>query len=366
MLSLIIKQMREYFRSPVNVFMGLLFPVLLVFFLGTMLQNLDIADYDIGEIKLQYSVTQTDEQSGRAFAEFLSNISMIKAEKASNEKTALSLTDKGDIDAYIELKNGEILLYCGRNEIANRALGSVLNSFIAVSDTYYKIASTDPSLLMNIGTDTDTEKTFVEQEGLGVTRSMLDYYAVSMTVMMIFMSHMMMGSTAFKDEEKIFTMSRLYLSPLGRTKLFFGKLIGILPSAVIGNAVIMVISSFVFGARYCDNFVGNLLLLLLFSCCSLASTAVGMLIGVIIKIPAEGVIIPLAWSLLFFSGSFSKQTFIEGFSDKLPPYIIQQAAFRLTLYGESDSALAVIAVCLAVTSAVSLIGAAIFRVKKSV
>ena len=364
MLSLIIKQIREYFRSPVNVFMGLLFPVLLVFFLGTMLQNLDIADYDIGEIKLQYSVTQTDEQSGKAFAEFLDNISMIKTEKASDEKTALSLTDKGDIDAYIELKNGEILLYCGRNEIANRALGSVLNSFIAVSDTYYKIASTDPSLLMN--TDTDTEKSFVEQDGLGVTRSMMDYYAVSMAVMMIFMSHMMMGSTAFKDEEKIFTMSRLYLSPLGRTKLFFGKLIGILPSAVISNAVIMLLSAFVFGARYCDNFIGNLLLFLLFSCCSMAATAVGMLIGIIIKIPAEGVIVPLAWSLLFFSGSYSKEIFLEGFSDKLPPYLIQQSAFRLTLYGESGDAVITMAVCLAVTVVVSLIGAVIFRHKKTV
>lgn len=362
MLSLIIKQIREYFRSPANVFMGLLFPVLLVFFLGTMLQNLDIADYDIGEIKLQYSVAQTNEQSGKAFAEFLDNISMIKAEKASNEKTALSLTDKGDIDAYIELKNGEILLYCGRNEIANRALGSVLNSFIAVSDTYYKIASTDPSLLMN----TDTEKSFVEQDGLGVTRSMMDYYAVSMAVMMIFMSHMIMGSTALKDEERIFTLQRLYLSPVGKAKLFFGKLIGTLPSAVIGNAVIMLFSVFVFGAKYCDSFVGNLILFLLFSCCSLATIAVGMLIGVLIKIPAESIVIPLTWALLFFSGSFSKQVFIEGLSDKLPPYIVQQAAFRLTLYGESDSALAVIAVCLAVTVAVSLIGAAIFRVKKSV
>lgn len=364
MLSLIIKQMREYFRSPVNVFMGLFFPVLLVFFLGTMLQNFDIADYDIGEIKLQYNISQTDEQSSKAFAEFLDNISMIKAEKANDEKTALSLTDKGDIDAYIELKNGEILLYCGRNEIANRALGSVLNSFIAVSDTYYKIASTAPSLLMNI--DADNEKSFVEQEGLGVTRSMLDYYAVSMTVMMIFMSHMMMGCTAFKDEEKIFTMSRLYLSPLGRTKLFFGKLIGILPSAVISNAVIMLLSAFVFGARYCDSFAGNLLLFLLFSCCSLAAIAVGMLIGIIIKIPAEGVIIPLAWSLLFFSGSFSKEIFLEGFSDKLPPYLIQQSAFRLTLYGESGDAVITMAVCLAVTVFVSLIGAAIFRRKKTV
>jgi len=195
---------------------------------------------------------------------------------------------------------------------------------------------------------------------------MMDYYAVSMAVMMIFMSHMIMGSTALKDEERIFTLQRLYLSPVGKVKLFFGKLIGTLPPAVIGNAVIMLFSVFVFGAKYCDSFVGNLILFLLFSCCSLVSIAVGMLIGVLIKIPAESIVIPLTWALLFFSGSFSKQVFIEGFSDKLPPYIVQQAAFRLTLYGENDGALAVIAVCLAVTVAVSLIGAAIFRVKKSV
>lgn len=364
MLSLIIKQMREYFRSPVNVFMGLLFPVLLVFFLGTMLQNLDISDYDIGEINLQYSVSEADEQSGKAFSDFIGNIEMIKAEKNDDAESALKLTDNGDTDAYIEVKAGEIVFHSGRNDIANRALGSVLNSYIAVSDTYYKIASTDPSLLMN--TDTDTEKTFVEQDGLGVTRSMMDYYAVSMAVMMIFMSHMIMGSTSLKDEERIFTLQRLYLSPVGKAKLFFGKLIGILPSAVIGNAVIMLFSVFVFGAKYCESFVGNLILFLLFSCCSLAAIAAGMLIGVLIKIPAESIVIPLTWALLFFSGSYSKQVFIEGFSDKLPPYIVQQAAFRLTLYGESDRALAVIAVCLAVTVAVSLIGAAIFRVKKSV
>ena len=174
MLSLIIKQMREYFRSPVNVFMGLLFPVLLVFFLGTMLQNLDISDYDIGEINLQYSVSEADEQSGKAFAEFLDNINMIKADKNDNAEKALKLTDSGDIEAYIEVKADKIIFHSGRNDIANRALGSVLNSYIAVSDTYYKIASTDPSLLMNIA-DTDTEKSFVEQDGRGVNRSMIDY-----------------------------------------------------------------------------------------------------------------------------------------------------------------------------------------------
>ena len=48
----------------------------------------------------------------------------------------------------------------------------------------------------------------------------MDYYAVSMAVMMIFMSHMIMGSTALKDEERIFTLQRLYLSPVGKVSWF--------------------------------------------------------------------------------------------------------------------------------------------------
>lgn len=363
--SIIIKEIREFFRNPASVFMGLLFPVLLVFFLGTMLQGIDIADYDIGEINIQYSVSDADKQSASAFESFLGGIDVIKSGRNNDREKALSAADSGEIDAYVELADGEIRLYSGKNSIANRALVSVLNSYIAVSDTYYKIAAINPSMLMNLS-GTETESSFVEQEGLGISRSMIDYYAISMAVMMIFMSHIIMGAEAFNDEKKTYTMARLYTSPLGKLKIFFGKIIGILPSAVICNLTIMLFSAYGFGAHYCDNFGGNVIIFLMLCCCSAAAIAFGMLVGIIIKAPPEGVVIPVAWALLFFSGSFSKEIFFEGFSTNLPPYLIQQAAFKLTLYNESASALTVIAAALGVSVVLAALGAVVFSRKKEI
>lgn len=363
--SIIIKEIKEFYRNPVNIFMGLLFPVLLVFFLGTMLQSLDIADYNIGEISVEYSVSEADDMAANSFVSFLDGIEMIKSKQTEDKESSLALTDSGELDAYIELKSGEIKLYSGKNAIAMRALSSILNSYIAVSDTYYKIAMSDPMMLMKLG-DNNSEQTYVEQDGLGINRSMMDYYAVCMAVMMIFMSHIIMGGETFNDEKKTCTMSRLYISPLGRVKIFFGKIIGILPAAVMGNLTIMLFSAFVFGAHYCDNFGGNLLLFMMLNCCSMASVALGILIGLVIKAPPEGIVMPFAWSMLFFSGSFSKEIFFEGFSNNLPPYIVQQAAFSLTLYNEPSGALTVIAVSLGLCAVFVALGSLVFAKKKAV
>ena len=365
MLSIIIKEIKEFYRSPVNLFMAILFPVLLIFFLGTMLQNLDVSDWEIGEINVQYSTAQANEISATAFDQFLSGIEMVKSEKNDNKSEALSLTDKGEIKAFIELDNGEIVLHTGDDGVANRALVSLLNSYIELSDTYTKIAVTDPSLLANI-TAEDTDKSYVEQDGLGLNRSMLDYYGVCIAVMMIFMSHIIMGCETFKEEQKMYTMARLVTSPLGKMKLFFGKMLGLLPSAVFSNLTIMVLSAYVFGAHYCDNFGGNLLLFIMLTCCSMAAIAIGILIGFIIKVPAVGIVMPFAWAMLFFSGSFSKEIFFEGFSNNLPPYLVQQAAFNLTLYNDASKAIAVICVALIVTFITAGAGAAIFSKKRTV
>lgn len=365
MFSIIIKEIKEFYRSPVSLFMAIVFPALLVFFLGTMLQNLDVSDWEIGEINIQYSASQANEISAKSFDEFLSGIEMVKSEKNDNKSEALELTDKGEIKAYIELSDGEIVLHTGDDGVANRALVSLLNSYIAMSDMYVKIAISDPSMLNNIAS-IDTDKSYVEQDGLGLNRSMLDYYGVCMAVMMIFMSHIIMGCETFKEEQKMYTMARLVTSPLGKMKLFFGKMLGLLPSAAFSNLTIMVLSAYVFGAHYCDNFGGNLLLFIMLTCCSMAAIAIGILIGFIIKVPAVGIVMPFAWAMLFFSGSFSKEVFFEDFSNNLPPYLVQQAAFNLTLYNDASKAIAVICVALAITFIASGAGAAIFSKKRAV
>ena len=70
-----------------------------------MLQFIDVADYEIGEIKLQYLISDSDTADSVAFETFLSEMSEIKAEKAADEATALSLTDSGEIRELLSLSS---------------------------------------------------------------------------------------------------------------------------------------------------------------------------------------------------------------------------------------------------------------------
>ena len=366
MLNIIKKEVREYFRNPASVFMTDLFPCLLIFILGTMLQFIDVADYEIGEIKLQYLISDSDTADSVAFETFLSEMSEIKAEKAADEATALSLTDSGEINAYVKLESGEIKLYTGDNRVVNRALGSMFNSYIKMSDTYKQIAKTNPEALMELMNEDMSVKSFVEQSGLGVTRSMIDYYAVAIIVMMLFMSCITGNSENFKDELKNHTLAKISISSVSRTSVFLGKIIGTFPMAMITVAFTMLCSSLFFGAHYCSDFLGNAMLILMLFSVAIALNALGMLLGVVMKIPAASVIMPLCWTMLFFSGSFSKEIFIEGFSNKLPPYLIQQAAFDLTLFGEYTQAVIVTAISLGLFALLTVLGAVAFSKKKVV
>ena len=89
-----------------------------------------------------------------------------------------------------------------------------------------------------------------------------------------------------------------------------------------------------------------------------------MLLGIVTKVPPAAFFQPVSWTLLFFSGTFSKEIYIEGFSDICPPYLIQQAAFDLTLFSRPDGALIVIAVSLVCFVLFSALGIYLFSRKE--
>lgn len=366
MFSIIVKEIKEYFRNPAAVFMTVIFPSLLVFVLGTMLQSLDIADYEIGDIKLQYSVSDANSINATSFETFLTEIDMIKSEKAVSNEAAISLVDKGEIDAYAELTDSGITLHTGLDSVKNRALGSMFNSYNQMSDTYMEIAKVNPAALPELLSEMsdNAEKSYVKQSGLGVTRSMIDYYGVCIIVMMIFMSCITGSSETFKEEQKHNTLNRITVSTVPRISVFFSKVIGLFPQSILIVIITMLCSSLLFGANYCDTIGGNFLLILMLFTAALAASALGTLLGLIMKIPAVSVIMPISWSMLFFSGSFSKEIFFEGFSDKLPPYIIQQAAFDLTLFGDSTNAIIITLICAGIFVVLTALGAVIYSKKK--
>ncbi len=364
-MQVFLKQVREFLRAPAAVFNCVIMPAMLVLMLGTFLQQLDYSDYEIGDISIHYSTEDADMFNAMAFEQFITRADMISAEKSLDPDLSRKMTEKGEISAFVTLNGSDIEIYAGANGVINRALNAVFNSYQQVSAMYVSIAKEDPAALSVIDF-TAGEDDFVKHEGLGATRSMIDYYAVAILVMMLFFSIAISSGDAIHTEQSQNTLVRTLVTPKRRVSVLISMMLGKLIEAVIIIFSTMVFSVLLCGASYCDNIWGNLLLILMYFSVSLALTAVGFFIGLLIKVPAPAVILPISWSMLFFSGSFSKPTIIEGFSEYLPPYIIQQASFSLTLFGDSSGAIMVTVVCFAVSAVCVMLATLIFSKKKYV
>lgn len=367
MLTIIIKEIKFFFRTPSNVFFTILFPALLVFVLGTFLENFDNSDAKVGEIRIHYASTNTDTASDIAMSAFLDSLvqsNTIVYSKSDDLALSLNLVDTNELDGVIELKDGNIILHAGENSVKNRTLKLLMNSYQRMSAVYLAAAKINPSALLNV--DTSSEISYVSAKDLGVNRTMLDYYAVAMIVMSLFMCNLVSGANANFDENINKTNLRLHISPVSKIKIYMGKIIGNMLSAIIQIITIMVTSVCFFDSHYCKDLMGNIVLCIMFLCCTLALLSLGMLISQIVKFTPTAIIMPFAWAMLFYSGTYSKEIYVEGFSNRMPPYLIQQAAFDLTIFGKYESVLYTIAVSLVLFIVFTITGTAMYYKKGGV
>ncbi|WP_124098537.1 ABC transporter permease [Ruminococcus sp. Marseille-P6503] len=365
MLAIIKKEVMELFRSVDQLFFVILFPSLMVFLLGTLLEDLDVSDYDIGEIKLGYC-SQGQQDAAEQYFQELEAKGVISLEYFDSADEAVEQIKAERLTACAESENGKITLYLGNEGIKNRSLTAMTQGFLYMNQTYTACAANmeDPMRLTAIQPE---EQDYTKTGELGIERSMIDYYAVAMTVMIMFMGSLSGGGETFFGEVRNKTINKLYLSPLSRTKIFLAKVIGSLPIVVIEIAVIMIVSTVFFNAHYAADAADNLLLFAMLLSAALALLSVGIFVGLLLKkVSPNGLFQLISWIMLFFSGSFSKEIYIEGFSNYLPPYLLQQAAFELTLFGNKAAALQVIAASAVILTVFVIFGAVKFNRKEAV
>lgn len=187
-----------------------------------------------------------------------------------------------------------------------------------------------------------TEDSYVKQHDFGRTRTMMDYYAVAMTVVIIFFGACISGASVYSDEYANHTIDRLNAAPISKTAVYFGKVLGLLPLVLVQVGTVMIVSTLFFGARFCGTAGENLLLFAMFVCSSLMMLAVGVLLNLMFaKLQPWAVLMPIFWVMLFFSGAFHKDMYIEGISEYLPPRIMLEAAFDLTSFSRPQRAVSV-------------------------
>ncbi|HKL79366.1 MAG TPA: ABC transporter permease, partial [Mobilitalea sp.] len=276
MIQIILKETKEFLREKTNLFMFLMFPVVLVFLLGNLLSSMDKAEETIGEIIIHYQVQTENSIQAMAIEGYISSVgddSNIIFEKTEDLEASKLIAGTDDITAVV-LFTGEpleIMVYEGTNNIKNRTIGAIMNGFIQTNKSITTILKTIPNSL-----DSQINQTgeYIKQKDLGINRTMVDYYAVTMLAMICFMS-ILQGSMAFLGERQNHTINRLLLAPMNKSVLFMAKILGLIPQTILQIVIIMVVNVLVFNAHYASTLGDNLYLFFMFFIVTLAMISIG-------------------------------------------------------------------------------------------
>lgn len=360
MLSVIFKDMLDYFRDKSSLFFTIFFPSILVFILGSLLQNLNISEYKIEDLSIGYYIDSSDSISVSATEEFLKTLES----DGQIELTKLDSFDNeiGEFSSILKLSGSpmEITIYQNDDAIKNNSIKAMINSFAEVKGAVFNIISNGGTQIP----ETDENANFISMKDLGVNRSMIDYYAITMTVMIAFMAGGVAGAESFQSERKAYTLNRLLISPKGKTTLFLGKIIGLTPMVIVQTLTVMIISAFVFDANYSATVGDNIRLGVLMFVTGFALISISAFLGILFNFNSSAVTMPIMWFMMFFSGTFSREIYIEGFSNYLPPYIIQKAAFDLTTFGRSELSNKVTIVSLGIFILFLILGGYVFSKRR--
>jgi ABC-2 type transport system permease protein len=377
------KSVLDLVRDKSGFIFCMIFPVVLVFILGSMLASLDNADSPIDEIKMEYVLETEDAVDLMAIDEFLSVMGeneSISLSKSSDFSSSKVLVDEGKLDAAVVFREPfAVTVAEGSDLTKNRAVRLTMQSFareyaaIGVLMSHAQggdVQSTeidDQSVIAGDGLQsilgTATGEFSVDKD-LGVNRSMIDYYAVMMIVMIAFMAGSSTGGVSIFEDRKSGTLRRIMLSPVSRSKYFVHALLGTLPQNLLQVAAVMIPSVIIYGAHYANTWQGNILLFTGLTLTGIAVTGVCMILGIFMKVNPMMPLMAVVWAMLFLSGAFSKEIFIPGFSTYLPTSMIREAAFDLTVFDRPNGMIMVALVSVVVIAISSVIGSQLLKKKE--
>lgn len=353
----------QFLRDKATLIMCFVFPLALIFFLGSFLEKVDMAEYAIGEIKAEYYYDDDlSAQNTMAADSFLSGVKdngVLTLSKAANIESAKNKVKTHDIAVLIVFRgeNLQIQVFEGSDSTANEVVDSVMNGYIQSNKAVMSVVRYDYTKLDS--QKTSTQQSYTKEKEFGKRRTMMDYYAVTMLFLMAYMN-MQGGSSTFSGDAKQKVVSRLKICSQSRLSIYLGKLLGQLGAIVSQGVLIMIVSVVVFHASYGTTVMSWITVCIMFIALSTATTLLGIVLG---QIKAGRFVTPvtvLFWVMMFFSGTMSSQLVIPGVSEYLAPYVIQEAAFDLTVFGRYGQALTVIGVCVLISVIELIVGLKLF------
>ena len=213
------KELRSIFRDKktlITLFiLPLMIPVFIVLY-GIMFDNLDSTMNETSKIAINYELSAIEK-------EIVKN-NYLEVEKNNNEKELKHLLKKGDIAAYIILKDDKYNIYSNSNESSTVIVTKITNYL----DTYNRYQGEqyivnnklDPNKVYN---NIDYE---VHVESNTIILNMIYSIAFTYTIMSIVIASSNMAMSATATEKENGTLETILTMPIKTGELIIGKHLG--------------------------------------------------------------------------------------------------------------------------------------------
>ncbi|MDD5936136.1 MAG: ABC transporter permease [Clostridiales bacterium] len=352
MKNIIINEFRKFFRNPFMLVCFLIFPIIMIYLLGNLVENVQTCDETIGNIKVAYTAQDVD------FGSLYQNddVQFLPMEQTEGQA---KLND-GQVNGYFKIDEAGLTLFEGSSVLYNSVVKGIANGYLLQKSVYESIVKDNPVAMANIHM---SEEDHTVKKEANASMTMFDYYAVAMSIMTALYAAMA-SSMVFTEERKYKTMNRLITSPMNKFKIFSGICIGQIPFVILQFVVLLSFSAIAFHANYAPTFLGKVLLFLLLIVTGVLFSILGVVISLVFRKSMAVPIFLIVWVSLLLSGCFAKAMTLEPICNFLPPYLVRQAAFSLNVFGDHGPAIRVILVEVAIIIGLILVGGLIFSKKQ--
>ncbi|WP_239254392.1 ABC transporter permease [Listeria ilorinensis] len=232
---------------------SLLFPIALIFVLGSVLQNAFNEDMTFEKVEAVY-ITQTKKESAAAFQNFAkqANGELIHFTEIDQEKEGRDLVAHGKKDALIVIRDQKIQVI---TNIPDKVTKTVLDNYMQAFSSQYQliagITQIDPAKLqpaLQKASSKSAEITTVKPPS-GNQVTSFQYYAIAL-IAMAMMFGVMNGANTFRIEKTLHTYTRLQIAPVSKMTVLGGNFLGTLGINALALLILMLFSDLFFDVNW--------------------------------------------------------------------------------------------------------------------
>ncbi|MEH7335333.1 ABC transporter permease [Neobacillus drentensis] len=363
-LNIAWKGIKTDFRDTRTLFFMLAFPVVLMLVLGSALSNTFKDGLPVDDIHVLYQDTSHSEN----FNQFISAAekSGIQFQKVTENINPKNEVRQGKYDGYVEVTQRGLQLYVNNgNSIEGNILQGMFTSYVDKYNIASEIMKVAPEKLASAFTH-EQKNDFIKETSILPNKQpgSMDYYAIVITTMIVLYGAMSSSSLIISERVRK-TADRLIASPVRKSEIFIGKVLGSLVSNTICVLLVILFSKLFFKANWGDH-LGMVILVLLTEIIFAVSMGIGL--SFLTKTSAAPRIIIMLFVQLasFFGGAYFKIDNPEGIFKiitDLSPLTWVNSAITKMIYANDLSA-AIPAVTIHLTGALIFLLVAVISLQK--